>query len=66
MLIPKLIADFVWSSNINPKAKLKAFPLKELIKLLIKSLMICLLDILSLIKFLILIPSIRFNIASVI
>ena len=45
ILIPKLIADFVWSSNINPKAKLKAFPLKELIKLLIKSLMICLLDI---------------------
>lgn len=45
MLIPKLIADFVWSSNINPKEKLKAFPLKELIKLLIKSLMICLLDI---------------------
>ena len=36
ILIPKLIADFVWSSNINPKAKLKAFPLKELIKLLIK------------------------------
>ena len=66
MLIPKLIADFVWSSNINPKAKLKAFPLKELIKLLIKSLMICLLDILSLIKFLILTPSIRFNIALVI
>ena len=23
ILIPKLIADFVWSSNINPKAKLK-------------------------------------------
>lgn len=66
MLIPKLIADFVWSSNINPKAKLKAFPLKELIKLLIKSLMICLLDILSLIKFLILTPSIRFNTDSVI
>ena len=66
MLIPKLIADFAWSSNINPKAKLKAFPLKELIKLLIKSLMICLLDILSVIKFLILTLSIRVNIASVI
>ncbi len=44
MLRPKLIAEWVSSSNISPRPKENILPLKELMKLLIKALIIWALD----------------------